>query len=622
MDSLINRINTLQDLCASTQIENNLDLPQIVVIGSQSSGKTSVLENIVGVDFLPRGAGIVTRRPLILQLIYVKDLEKEYCQFIHQQDKKYTDMEVVKREILDETNRHIKSRNDVSSDPITLKFYSSNVLNLTLVDLPGLIKVPTCDQPKNICTRIEEMCRGFVENKNAIILAVSAANTDISNSDALHLAKEVDPKFERTIGVLTKLDLMDSGTDAVDILAGKIVKLRLGFVPIINRSQSDIQSKKSIKAALSNEKQFFENHPSYKKNKLYCGTEYLVQRLSMILHEQIKLCLPNLMSQVDKQLHELRNELKNISMELSPKEFIFKTINDVSKKFTEVLQGRSEISSTELSGGARLNYTFHHHFSEFIARLEALDGVKDEQIRTLLYNSSGSSSTLLFAHVAFEKLAKQSVALLKPHSQKLVTIVFNEIVKIIHKICTELNLNRFPVLNDKIISSLVSLFKENSDLAQRMVGSFIDWNIEYINTKNPDFLAWKDMPVSKTSNDTKETMVEKITKITFDPIPTTIKMGKNMSESELAEVNLIKNLVRKYFEVIKKIVVDQVPKAIMTDLVIKSEREIHNLLFKDVYEAEGIIETIKESEEIRERKVVVQNSIAILVKAQEILCSI
>ncbi|KCZ79616.1 hypothetical protein H312_02989 [Anncaliia algerae PRA339] len=622
IDLLIEKINSLQDICNSTCLDNTLDLPQIVVIGSQSSGKTSVLENIVGRDFLPRGTGIVTRRPLILQLIYRKDATEEYCEFNHLPTKIFTNFEEVKKEILEETSRILKSKNDVCDIPITLKLYSSKVLTLTLVDLPGLIKVPAQDQPKNIVLRIEEMCRKFVTNKNAIILAVSSANIDISNSDSLHLARSVDPNYNRTIGVLTKLDLMDKGTDVVDVLAGRIIKLKLGFVPLINRSQTEIIQNKSIEAALKDEKIYFENHPAYKKNKLYCGTPYLVQKLHSILHEHIKFCLPNLQSSIDKMLIDYRNELEIIgTISFTPKEYMFKIINDISKKFKDTLEGRCELSSTELVGGARLNYTFHHHFAEFITQLDALGNVKDEQIRTLLYNSGGSSSTLLFAHIAFEKLSKQSIALFKPHCLKLVGIIFNELIKIVHQITQNLALDKFPVFNDKIIQSLVNLFKSKTETTHYLVSSFIDWNIAYINTKHPDFHQWR---YSIKENESKEEVSknEKSNKITFDPIPANLKITKNMSEQDLAEVQTIKSLVNNYFNIIKKIVVDQIPKAIMNELVIKSEQEVQTTLFREVYEAEGVAETINESDEIKERRVFLENMIKALKQAYDIICSI
>jgi len=129
-----------------------------VVVGSQSAGKSSVLENIVGRDFLPRGGGIVTRRPLILQLINVPEeepedtvhvgyknpnqaLRNEWAEFNHIPNRKFIDFGDVKREIENETSRVAGNNKGINRQPINLKIFSPHVLNLTLVDLPGLTKV-------------------------------------------------------------------------------------------------------------------------------------------------------------------------------------------------------------------------------------------------------------------------------------------------------------------------------------------------------------------------------------------------------------------------------------------------------------------------------------------------
>lgn len=131
------------------------------------------------------------------------------------------------------------------------------MLNLTLIDLPGLTKVPVGDQPIDIEQQIKGMIMQFIKRESCLILAVTPANTDLANSDALKLAKEVDPQGIRTIGVITKLDLMDEGTDARDILENKLLPLRRGYIGVVNRSQKDIDGRKDINAALAAERKFF-----------------------------------------------------------------------------------------------------------------------------------------------------------------------------------------------------------------------------------------------------------------------------------------------------------------------------------------------------------------------------
>ena len=125
----------------------------------------------------------------------------------------------------------------ISPVPINLRVFSPRVLNLTLVDLPGMTKVAVGDQPQDIEKQIRDMIMQFIIKDSCLILAVSPANQDLANSDALKIAKEVDPEGMRTIGVLTKLDLMDQGTDAKDILENKLLPLRRGYVGVVNRSQ-------------------------------------------------------------------------------------------------------------------------------------------------------------------------------------------------------------------------------------------------------------------------------------------------------------------------------------------------------------------------------------------------
>jgi GTP-binding protein EngB required for normal cell division len=152
MEQLIPVVNRLQDVFGAIG-QAAIDLPQITVVGSQSAGKSSVLENIVGRDFLPRGSGVVTRRPLILQLYSVTDetrSEEEWGEFLHLPGQKFHDFNEIRNEIQRETDRITGQNKGLSSKPINLKIYSPFVLNLTLVDLPGITKVPTGDQPEDV----------------------------------------------------------------------------------------------------------------------------------------------------------------------------------------------------------------------------------------------------------------------------------------------------------------------------------------------------------------------------------------------------------------------------------------------------------------------------------------
>ena len=147
--------------------------------------------------------------------------------------------------------------------PIVLNIYSHTCPDLTLVDLPGITRIPLAgsDQPKNIEQITRSMAHRYVSDPRTIILCVISANADISTSDGLQMARELDPKGLRTVGVLTKIDIMDKGTNAKRMLTGQDIPLRLGYVGIKNRSQQDILDKMTVKEAIEKEKLYFATHP-------------------------------------------------------------------------------------------------------------------------------------------------------------------------------------------------------------------------------------------------------------------------------------------------------------------------------------------------------------------------
>jgi len=326
MDQLIPVVNKLQDVFSAIG-KQTLDLPQITVVGSQSAGKSSVLETIVGRDFLPRGSGICTRRPLVLQLYCTGSGEtateeqhdtngEEWGEFLHLPGQKFYDFSEIRAEIERETERLSGKNKGISNKSINLKIFSPYVLNLTLVDLPGITKVPTGDQPEDVEQQILSMCLEFISNPNAIILAVSAANQDLVNSEGIKLARSVDPDGLRTIGVLTKVDIMDHGTDCTDVLNNQVIPLRRGYIAVVNRSQKDIMENLPIRTGLVKESKFFQTHPKYRNMLAKCGTANLARTLNQMLMHHIRDCLPEIKARINKMLHDVSFKLASLGESL------------------------------------------------------------------------------------------------------------------------------------------------------------------------------------------------------------------------------------------------------------------------------------------------------------------
>ena len=161
---------------------------------------------------------------------------KEYGEFLHKPDKRYYDFKAITKEIEDRTDEIAGGSKNISMEKISLTIYSPHVVDVVMVDLPGMTKVPVGDQPADIDIQIRELTLKYITPPNTLILALTPANTDLANSDALLVAREVDPEGDRTIGVFTKIDLMDEGTDAIKMLEGDIYPLKLGYFGVKCRS--------------------------------------------------------------------------------------------------------------------------------------------------------------------------------------------------------------------------------------------------------------------------------------------------------------------------------------------------------------------------------------------------
>ncbi|KAI1276629.1 Dynamin central region-domain-containing protein [Xylaria sp. FL0933] len=510
-DDLLRVVNQLQDLVFNTIGSDSLDLPQIVVVGSQSAGKSSVLENIVGRDFLPRGSGIVTRRPLILQLINVEEDESEpdahaayrnptqarrseWAEFHHIPGRRFTDFGDVKREIENETSRVAGSNKGINRQPINLKIYSPHVLNLTLVDLPGLTKVPIGDQPADIEKQTRTLISEYIAKPNSIILAVSPANVDIVNSEALKLARHVDPLGRRTIGVLTKVDLMDHGTNALDILSGRVYPLKLGFVGVVNRSQQDIQGGRPMEDALKAETEFFRHHPAYRNIAARCGTQFLAKTLNQTLMGHIRERLPDIKARLNTLMGQTQQELASYGdMHFSGKEhrgsMILQLMTRFATSFISSIDGTStEISTKELSGGARIYYIFNSVFGNSLESIDPTSNLSALDIRTAIRNSTGPRPSLFVPEMAFDLLVKPQIKMLEMPSQRCVELVYEELIKICHT-CGSTELSRFPRLQAKLIETVSDLLRERLGPASSYVESLISIQRAYINTNHPNFLG-------------------------------------------------------------------------------------------------------------------------------------
>ncbi|XP_018327771.1 dynamin-1-like protein isoform X2 [Agrilus planipennis] len=501
MEALIPVINKLQDVF-NTVGSDSIQLPQIVVLGSQSSGKSSVIESLVGRSFLPRGTGIVTRRPLILQLVYCpkEDREhrsaidgtlelEEWALFLHSRNRVYKEFTDVRQEIENETERMAGDNKGICAEPINLKIFSTKVVNLTLVDLPGITKVPVGDQPPDIERQIKELVLKYISNPNSIILAVVTANTDMATSESLKIAKDVDPDGRRTLAVVTKLDLMDAGTDAIDILCGRVIPVKLGIIGVVNRSQQDILNNKTIKDALKDEATFLQS--KYPTLAARNGTPYLAKTLNRLLMHHIRDCLPDLKTRVNLMMSQFQSLLNSYGEDVSDKsKTLLQIITKFASAYCSTIEGTARnIETTELCGGARICYIFHETFGRTLDSIHPLAGLTKMDILTAIRNANGPRPALFVPEVSFELLVKRQIRRLEEPSLRCVELIHEEMQRIIQHCGSEVQqeMLRFPKLYESIVDVVTHLLRRRLPPTNAMVENLVAIELAYINTKHPDF---------------------------------------------------------------------------------------------------------------------------------------
>jgi dynamin 1-like protein len=423
----------------------------------------------------------------------------------------------VKQEIEAETARIAGSNKGINRQPINLKIFSPHVLNLTLVDLPGLTKVPIGDQPSDIEKQTRTLILEYIAKPNSIILAVSPANVDLVNSEALKLARQVDAMGRRTIGVLSKLDLMDHGTNAMDILSGRVYPLKLGFIGVVNRSQQDIQSGKSLSDALRAESEFFRHHPAYRNMANRCGTHFLAKTLNTTLMSHIRDRLPDIKARLNTLMGQTQQELasygnKQFSGEEHRGSLILQQMTRFAASFISSIDGTSsEISTKELCGGARIYYIFNSVFGNSLETIDPTHNLTVSDIRTAIRNSTGPRPSLFVPELAFDLLVKPQIKLLESPSQRCVELVYEELIKICHT-CGNQELLRFPRLQGKLIEVVSDLLRERLGPCSNYVESLISIQRAYINTNHPNFLgaaaAMSSIMQNKQDEERKALMVE------------------------------------------------------------------------------------------------------------------
>eukprot|EP00047_Mylnosiga_fluctuans_P018199 m.68135 g.68135 ORF g.68135 m.68135 type:complete len:729 (-) comp7484_c0_seq2:77-2263(-) len=317
---LLDVIDQLRELFHDKR--DGITLPAIAVIGNQSSGKSSVLERLSGVE-LPRGEGMVTKCALVLRMCCDPDLKEPFAVITGGTVKsKRIALGDVAANINDITSTLVSDDIKISQETITLQVVAPHVPDLTLIDLPGIVyrdeQASGAGGHPQIKDDIKRLYMSHIKNESCVILCVMPADVDAATQEATLWAEEVDPKGERTVGVVTKIDKADiTDTRLGERLLGRgknAWKFKLGAVAMRNRSQAQIDAGDDVQKVSQEEQRYFESHPGLntlpsadRSNVLGAGA--LIKKLVAIQSEAVLKAIPQLQSDMASSLRAKEAQL-------------------------------------------------------------------------------------------------------------------------------------------------------------------------------------------------------------------------------------------------------------------------------------------------------------------------
>jgi GTP-binding protein EngB required for normal cell division len=393
---------------------DEIEVPGIVVAGSQSSGKSSVLESLSGIQ-LPSGQKITTRVPLILRIEMNKSPDlKPYVLIsteanLENAEKITLDQTAFK--IAEYTKKIAGDKLTVEDTPLHMKVVQNEIPSMTLIDLPGITHMSVNDVQSNIYEETLNLVKKYIANEHIIILCVVPATEDFANCEAIKCAKEVDPHGNRTIGVVTKLDMCPY--DITDKLKGEYINLKLGFIGVRNKPHDE--SFETIKKLRKDESVYFENNYAFLEHK-YWGMETLINKVVKIQAEFVDDSIPKIKKQLEDKLENLSNELQtyksNFANDGERMGYAVEHLLSVKESFANTVESSSHFNLMFQQFATSLRKSIPDYFSEGYS-VKIKEKLKENRGIMLSNFLNIQSFKVLFEESLDDKLEIHSTTLIK-----------------------------------------------------------------------------------------------------------------------------------------------------------------------------------------------------------------
>ncbi|XP_071393378.1 interferon-induced GTP-binding protein Mx [Centroberyx affinis] len=603
----------LIDSLRSLGVEKDLALPAIAVIGDQSSGKSSVLEALSGVA-LPRGSGIVTRCPLELKMKRKKEGEDWFGKISYQGcEEEIEDPVDVEKKIREAQDEMAGVGVGISDDLISLEIASPDVPDLTLIDLPGIARVAVKGQPENIGDQIKRLIQKFIKKQETISLVVVPCNVDIATTEALKMAQEVDPDGERTLGILTKPDLVDKGTEetVVDIVHNEVIHLKKGYMIVRCRGQKEITEKVSLSEATEREKEFFKEHAFLRTlyDEGHATIPKLAEKLTLELVHHIEKSLPRLEEQIEEKLAQTQAELDRYGN--GPPSDAAERLIFLIDKVTAFTQDAIYLTAgEELKCGDRLNVfsILRREFGKWKAQLdhsgENFNKRIEREVAQYEENYRGRELPGFINYKTFEGMVKDQIKQLEEPAVKKLKDIADAVRKVFIQLAN-VSFIGFPHLMKAAKSKIEAIKQEKESTAESMLRTQFKMEL-IVYTQDSTYSSSLSQRKKEEEDDEGEMMSVKY----HDKRSTVYSMDNHATLQEMM-LHL-----KSYYNIASQRLADQIPLVIRYLMLQETATQLQREMLQMLQDKENMEFLLKEDFDIGSKRAALQSRLKRLMQAR------
>ncbi|XP_045396654.1 interferon-induced GTP-binding protein Mx2 [Lemur catta] len=605
----------LIDSLRALGVERDLALPAIAVIGDQSSGKSSVLEALSGVA-LPRGTGIVTRCPLVLKLKKQPSGLGWVGRISYQKmELQLQDPSEVERQIRQAQVALAGNGTGISHEHISLEISSPEVPDLTIIDLPGIARVAMGNQPQDIGHKIKELIKKYIQKHQTINLVVVPCNVDIATTEALSMAQEVDPKGDRTIGVLTKPDLVDRGAEksVLDVVRNLTYPLKKGYMIVKCRGQQEVTDKLSLAEATKREVMFFQMHPYYRAllEEGKATVPRLAERLTAELVMHIKKSLPLLEDQVKDCHQRAMEELRRYGTEVPQQEpsklfFLIEKIKVFNHDIEKSVEGEEAVKENETRLYNKVREEFKSWVNVLAANTQKVKNIIHEEVTKYEKQYRGKELLGFINYKTFETIVHEYI-------QQLVDPALDMLRRVVE------------IVQEAFIDRAKNNFSEYTNLHQRAQYHIDDIRMKQAEkAENMIQLQFKMEQLVFCQDQIYSVILKKVREEIFHPmgnLSQNIQLNPLLSNSEFAisAITEIGAHLNAYFLETSKRLANQIPFIIQYFVLQENSEWLQKVMMQIIQEKEHYSWFLQEQSETAKKRRFLKDRIYRLTEARKAL---